>query len=112
MYRLIYSRSSFALFSYCPLVHLRKQSGVTVIYVSRRNVCPRTYFTSDICSPNNYHQGQEFHLAKTSDMCFCQQTVRTYDIDSEQWVKNEVLHRVFLHPSISRIEEDQYQAFF
>ena len=29
--------------------------GVTVIYVSPRNVCLRTYFTSDICSPNNYH---------------------------------------------------------
>ena len=38
--------------------------------------------------------------------------VRTYDIDSERWVKKEVLHSVFLHPSISRIEEDQYQAFF
>jgi len=45
-------------------------------------------------------------------MCFLQQTVRAYDIDSERWVEKEVLHSVFLHPSISRIEEDQYQAFF
>jgi len=38
--------------------------------------------------------------------------VCTYNIDSERWVKMEVLHSVFLHPSISRIEEDKYQAFF
>jgi len=42
-----------------------------------------------------------------------QQTVRAraYDIDSERWVE-KVLHSVFLHPSISRMEENQYQAFF
>ena len=45
-------------------------------------------------------------------MCFRQQTVRTHDIDNERWVEKEVLHSVFLHPSISRMEEDQYQAFF
>jgi len=41
--------------------------------------------------------------------CFRQQTVRAYDIDRERWV-DKVSHRVFLHPSISRMEEDQYQV--
>jgi len=46
-------------------------------------------------------------------MCFCLQTVhvRTYDIDNERWVEKKVLHSIFLYPSISRMEEDQYQAF-
>jgi len=34
-----------------PAVIYTDHSGVTVIYVYPRNVCPRTYFTSDNCSP-------------------------------------------------------------
>ena len=40
------------------------KSGVTVICVPPGNVRPRTPFPGDISSPNNYHWGQKFLLAK------------------------------------------------
>jgi len=45
-------------------------------------------------------------------MCFRQQTVCVYNIENERCVEKEVLRSVFLHPSISRMEEEQYQVFF